>query len=180
MKYIDAHLHCVEKQSLKVACERGMQSFFMNATSPDDWNDVLQMAQEFKGYACLGVHPWYIKKLFQGWQEDLIKLLKDYPLAMIGEIGIDRNKENLEQQIEIFKVQVEIAKKYKRAIHVHVVKAWDIVGKILREFDFPILFHRFASSAQIVSMFGENAYFSLVSKNDAVPKNKILTESDAP
>lgn len=180
MKYIDAHLHYVDSQELELAFKNGMQSFFMNSTSPLEWQSILDITQKFNGYACLGIHPWYIDKVYSGWDEDLAHFLSVHPSSMIGEIGVDRNRGNLEQQIEIFKTQVDIALKYKRAIHVHVVKAWDIVEKILRGFKFPILFHRFSSSSHVVSLFGENAYFSVVSENKFIPKNKILTESDAP
>lgn len=185
MPYIDAHMHVVPDDVFYKARQRGVEKFFVNATSQNDWQAVLDLSERILGvYPCLGIHPWYVDTAVGNWEADLIDLLRAHPLAMVGEIGLDKGRQNFLLQQDIFRRQLQIAADMKRSVHIHCVKAWDEMFEIIGEFrDVKMLLHRFGGDEILVQKFRMlNAYFSVLNDKvyEVVPDNRLLVESDAP
>jgi len=88
-------------------------------------------------YCAVGVHPEEVENFDIVELEDLIKSnLESGKLVAIGEIGLDYywRKDNKEAQIEIFKNQIELAKKYALPIVVHCRDAYGDVFDILKQY----------------------------------------------
>ncbi len=185
MRYFDAHLHLIPDDCFFRAREKGVTQFICNSVLPSDWDDLLALSQRVLGvYVCLGVHPWYVDRLEPLWDRALEQKLRDNPLAMIGETGLDKTRPNYSLQKQIFIRHMELARKYNRKVHIHCVKAWDDLFEVLGEFrDISILIHRFSGNEVIVQRLRfSNAFFSVLNDNciDIIPDNRLLIESDAP
>lgn len=185
MAYIDAHMHLVPDEVFLKARQRGVDMFFLNATSQSDWQQVLDVSERILGvYPCLGIHPWYVDTAVGNWEDELIDLLRSHPLAMVGEIGLDKGRPNYLLQQDIFRRQLQIAADLNRPVHIHCVKAWDEMLEIIGEFrDVKMLLHRFSGDEILVQKFRMlNAYFSVLNDKvyEVIPDNRLLVESDAP
>ena len=185
MKYFDAHCHLMDDTVFLKAQEKGVSSFIVNTTQPDEWKKVAHLNQRVTGiYMCAGIHPWFIDSAVLGWQQQLCAFLERYPLAMVGEIGLDKTKPFWEQQIKIFKDCLKIASKYQRKVHIHCVNAWDEVIECISEYrNIQPLFHRFNGDNFIIQKLRFfNAYFSILNGKHAhiIPDNRLLVETDSP
>lgn len=195
MKYIDAHCHILSDVQMRDAVARGVVGFVVNATQPDDWNAVIKLAQNDNVFGAVGVHPWYVSGLHDGWDNDLVSVLTAHPNLMVGEIGLDKNHPDIEKQIFVFKRQIQIAHDMGRVAHIHVVGAWGNIIDVLHRCDLPpaMVFHAFSASGELISELNKmGAYFSFGADvlNEShvkaraavasVPENRILVESDAP
>ena len=185
MPYFDAHLHLVPDEVILRAVAKNVRTFFVNATGPKDWKDILDQSNRLLGvYPCLGIHPWFVDDDIFFWEKDLRRLLKENPMAMVGEIGLDGTKPNMEKQMDVFFRQMKIADEMGRSVHIHCVKAWPQMLEILGQFKgVQILMHRFSGDEILVQKLRfMNAYFSVLNANvvSVIPDNRVLVETDAP
>lgn len=194
-KYIDAHCHILTDAQMHDAVACGVGHFIVNATRPSDWGAVVEMATRENVSGAIGVHPWRVAEIADGWDAELINLLVANPNLMVGEIGIDKNHPNIELQESVFCRGLQIAHDLQRVAHIHCVGAWGKMMDILRGCELPpaIVFHAFSGAADLVpELIERGAYFSfgsavmdnkrvrLQSAVVAVPLSRILVESDAP
>lgn len=190
MKIIDAHTHIdyitPDFQSCVVGC-------ICCATTEEDWKNIIDLVKkDNRVYGAFGVHPWFANFCKKDFINRLNNLLENDSNYMIGEIGLDKHKPNMENQIDIFVAQFNIAIKLKRTVCLHCVGAWDKILHILKQYkkcELPtIIVHGFNENENILNRLLQykNIYFSL-SKNyvygrnsriEQIPKNRILVESD--
>lgn len=182
-KYIDAHCHLFDE---KLPNNIGA---IVNATRPADWGDVIAGADKNPSvFAAIGVHPWFVGDLVAGWDAQLCELLEQNPGLMIGEIGLDKHKPDMDTQINVFARQMDLAVELGRGVHVHCVGAWDKMFAVLKRYKSQqppfILFHRFSGNAGDVArlVVDYNAYFSFSGVGRVivdVPQDRILVETDS-
>lgn len=182
-KYIDAHCHLFDE---KLPNNIGA---IVNATRPADWGDVIAGADKNPSvFAAIGVHPWFVGDLVAGWDAQLCELLEQNPGVMIGEIGLDKHKPDMDTQINVFARQMDLAVELGRGVHVHCVGAWDKMFAVLKRYKSQqppfILFHRFSGNAGDVArlVVDYNAYFSFSGVGRVivdVPQDRILVETDS-
>ena len=145
-------------------------------------------------FGAFGIHPWFAGTANIDFQSRLKFLLKNNSAYMVGEIGLDKNKPNMEQQIIIFQKQLDIAIELKRIVFIHCVGAWDKILYVLKQYkksSIPtMIFHAFNGNDDIIKYllknYEKNLYFSfgknlLCGRNShitQIPKDKILVESD--
>lgn len=182
-KYIDAHCHLFDE---KLPNNIGA---IVNATRPADWGDVIAGADKNPSvFAAIGVHPWFVGDLVAGWDAQLCELLEQHPGLMIGEIGLDKHKPDMDTQINVFARQMDLAVELGRGVHVHCVGAWDKMFAVLKRYKSQqppfILFHRFSGNAGDVArlVVDYNAYFSFSGVGRVivdVPQDRILVETDS-
>lgn len=191
MKIIDAHTHIdyitCDLQPDVVGC-------VCCAVVESDWNNIVDLAKQDKRvYGAFGVHPWFVESLKDGFDIRLENLLKTDSDYMVGEIGLDKHKPNMEKQVEVFVAQLDIAVKLKRTVFLHCVGAWDKILHILKQYkqnELPMLVvHNFDENDTILKQLlkYENVFFS-ISKNvvydrnyriEQIPINRILIETYA-
>lgn len=197
MRFIDAHCHLSSHTDFLSVFMRansdGITGCVLNSTQESDWPQIATLATSGNNICgALGIHPWFSGDVTSNWESDLIALLRGNPNLMIGEIGLDKTRDNFDAQEKIFIRQLELAIQYKRIINLHCVHAWDKMLKILQSYkpDLPkIVAHSFDGTENAIN-FDTDLYFSY-SPNIAVPrykkarasvfnipKNKILVESD--
>lgn len=195
MKYADAHCHILSDAEIARAAACGVGHFIVNATRPDDWSAVVETVARENISGAIGVHPWYVSEVSDVWDSELINTLVAHPNLMVGEIGLDKNRPNIELQESLFRRGLQIAHDLRRVAHIHCVGAWGKMLDILRGCELPpvIVLHAFSGAAELVpELVKMGAYFSfgaavaderrtrLRSAVATVPVARILVESDAP
>lgn len=183
--YYDAHIHLMDKDFLIEAQKKGVHSFIINATTPNEWEQIISLSYQIDNlYPCIGIHPWFVKNLEQNWAQQMESLLKKYPFVMVGEIGLDYLKADKDIQLYVFETCLKLAQKYHRPAHIHVVKAWHDILKILKNFsDEKFLFHQFNASNDIIQKLKKfDSFFSVSSRQniEEIPSERLLVETDSP
>jgi TatD DNase family protein len=74
------------------------------------------------GLFSVGFHPWYISALTNDSLGDLEKWASDNRFVAVGECGLDKNsKTPIEQQLEIFKMQIALSERIEKPLIIHCV-----------------------------------------------------------
>ncbi len=199
VKYADAHCHLSDAQNIECALSDahnvGVEMFIVAPADASQWDDIVKLTHKNQNvFGCVGVHPWNVCGLPQNWANNLEKILEKNPKIMIGEIGLDKNRPNMELQTDVFVRQLKIAHKYSRGIHLHCVGCWELVLQILdtNKNALPsfVLAHGFTGRAEDIKNITDkyNVYFSYgprtlrqrlgAGRILKTPLSRILTESD--
>lgn len=142
-----------------------------------------------------GFYPGDISK----YTDELYNKYYDYMISddidVIGEIGLDYHyeKDSKEAQIELFRRQVQLAKKLNKPISVHSRDAMKDTFDILKEYRVKGVLHSFSGSVEMAREFCKLGYYISLSgpvtfKNAVVAKevaksvdiDKLLIETDCP
>lgn len=191
MIYTDAHCHIAPN----IVGGFEIAGRIYNAARKSDWVTATEISDinDGKNFAAIGIHPWYVSDALHGWARTFEDIIITHPNMMIGEIGLDKYRPNMQRQIDIFSTQLRIAAENHRPIHLHCVGAWDRVLHIFRKNSksMPpvVLAHGFSGNTNIMKILIEqyNTYFSYsVPRTDGqslkriigTPETRILIESD--
>jgi TatD DNase family protein len=190
----------------------GVKGVVVNGTNEEEWPAVAALAREFSWVIpSFGVHPWDCGNRSPDWEKKLRAALVANPTAGVGEIGLDRwllelapddprvaglRVAPLEEQAEVFAMQLALAAELNRAPSIHCVQAWGALNDTLRKTQRPargFLIHGYAGPAEMMPAFTElGAYYSfniqLLEPRHAkrldnfrhVPVKRLLVETDAP
>ena len=176
----------------------GIERAVVNGTSPDDWPDVLALAEnDARVLPAIGLHPWRVNEAPATWREALLRAL-DGGARAVGEIGLDRWVEghDLQRQREAFDWQLTLAAERNLPVSIHCLKAVGPLLEALNDNQRPERgIHVHALNAP-VPVFEElaslGAYFSfnagqfkphakkVVAAVRAVSADRLLVETDAP
>lgn len=191
MKIIDAHSHidCITHNF-----QNDVVGTVCCTVDESQWESLVNiMKHDNNVYGAFGVHPWFVDSIKNDFDSRLESLLKTNRSFMVGEIGLDKNKPDMDSQIDVFIRQFNIAVKLKRSVFIHCVGAWDKILHILKQYkksDLPIfVFHAFNASNDVLNYllvnyenvffsFGKNALYGKNCRIEQIPINKILIESD--
>jgi len=206
---IDTHIHLDDKrykddldEVLNRARVGGVKKFIIPGADPSTIEKAIKIAQNNEDvYFAIGVHPYDLDSFENLNFEQYVSHEK---CIAIGECGLDyfrlegtdEEKQILKQkQKEIFIAQIEIAKKYKKPLIVHIRDASRDSKEILLEYNASEIggvLHCFNADEELLSLAKENFYFGIggvvTFKNakkliNVLPKNpleKLLIETDGP
>jgi TatD DNase family protein len=219
LNFYDAHqhLHFDQLTSHREVIMRDLaashvKGIVVNGTNEDEWPVVAALAKAHKIVVpSLGVHPWDAGNRSPDWLAKLRAALAATPRAGVGEIGLDRwllelqpddprvaglRAAPLEEQVEVFATQLELASEFDRAPSIHCVQAWGALHETLKKARLPargFLLHGYAGSAELIRNFIElGAYFSFnlqlleprhksrLENFRQIPVKRLLVETDAP
>ena len=156
MFYADTHIHLQDYNSADVKnvvtnAQKNNVCEFVNVSShPQDWQKVLDLAANYSSVIpAIGVHPWYINNLSAEWASKLENLLKNNSYLWLGECGVDRLKnKDMSKQLEILKIEINLAQKYQRPLIIHAVKSDAFLQPLLPLLPQKTIFHSFTGSAE--------------------------------
>ena len=146
-------------------------------------------------YASAGIHPENAADLPVDWERQLEALIADERVCALGEIGLDHHYPEPPRDIqhEVFRKQLEMAKRLDKAVIIHSRDACEETMELLREFKPRGVVHCFSGSAETareVVKLGMYVGFTgvLTFKNskkavaacEAVPIDRLLLETDSP
>ena len=192
MKYFDAHYHLSSDSEITHARDMNVLGFVCNATCPSDWGDIIKLVENNSDvYGAVGVHPWFIDGLNDDWENTLRDVLVKNPKLMVGEIGLDKSRPNIERQIVVFEQQLRVAHDLGRIVNLHCVRAWDLMLQILKKNrnKLPPLFvaHEYSGTPDMMLKLisDYNFYFSYGKRAlnkphhiQQTPRDRILVETD--
>jgi TatD DNase family protein len=191
MKLFDSHCHLQDDalfpaigNVMERASAVGVERMACCGTSPNDWQKVLRLAEQFPQVIhMIGIHPWFIKGRDGSpsrpddaarpavepyhWEQDfqtLRKLLREHPEAGIGETGLDSQTRftNRAEQEASFAAHLDLARELNRPVAVHCVQAWGRLIEILRQHSAPrVLLHAFGGAEELIpELIDLNCWFS--------------------
>lgn len=179
MKYIDAHCHLSYPPT-----ETNVGAVY-NAARQSDWENILSITDAHNNtFGAIGIHPWYVSDITDDWQSQMQDLLHKNPELLIGEIGLDKHKPDMETQIRIFCNQLLLAHEMKRGVCLHCVGAWDKVLSVLNVYQnkLPhfILAHCYSGNPKDTERLSKkyNMYFSYGPRNLQTPERLRTTPLD--
>ncbi len=188
MKIIDAHTHV---DYITPEFQSGVDGCICCTTIEAEWNKLVEiMNNDNRVYGAFGVHPWFVDTSKSDFDVRLKNLLERNSNYMIGEIGLDKYKPNMEKQIDFFIKQFNLAVQLKRPMFLHCVGAWDKILHIFKQYkDLPIIvLHAFNGNENVLNnllkyqkmyfSFDKNAVYDRNQRIHQIPLNKILIESD--
>lgn len=138
----DTHTHLYSeafdedrKEVVQNAIDAGVERFFIPAIDSTYTASMLELEKAFPDniFLMTGLHPTHVKESYKEELAHVEEMLSNRKFYAIGEIGIDLywDKTFLEQQQEAFRVQINLAKKYKLPIVIHCRDAFDEVFEVL-------------------------------------------------
>lgn len=152
--------------------------------------DELKIFKEVK--ICWGIYPEYannqdlISREIENFHNSRINIFA------IGECGLDKRFDYLEDQIKLFKKQIDIAKNHNLPVIVHIVGYWQKAFEILKETKPNFLLHSWNGSNEMAKEFlkigGKFSLSASALRNTqklteflrVIPKDKIIYETDSP
>jgi len=206
---IDTHIHLDDSRYnddlddvMKRAKDGGVEKFIIPGADPQTLDKAVEIAQKYDDiYFAIGVHPYDLDSFYN---LDFEKYIDHKKCVAIGECGLDyyrlegtdeqKEAEKLKQK-EVFIAQIELAKKYKKPLIVHIRDASRDAKKILLDYDAKVVggvLHCFNADEELLSLADENFYFGiggvitfknakkLVNVLPKIPQDKLIIETDGP
>ena len=206
---IDTHIHLDDSrydndldEVIARAKEGGVERFIIPGADPSTLEKAVDIAQRYKDvYFAVGVHP-YDKESFE--KVDFSYYLKHEKCVAVGECGLDyfrlegsaeEKAQEKQEQKEVFIAQIELAKKHKKPLIVHIRDASHDAKELLLTHnagEVGGVLHCFNADEQLLSLAEQGFYFGiggvltfknarkLVNVLPKIPKEKLIIETDGP
>ena len=198
---VDTHCHIfseyfedIDKVIERCLCH-GVEMIIVNGTNRRDNEEVLELVKKYDiVYGALGIQPEEVND----YTEDNLKFIEDHidddKILAVGEIGLDYHYEcDKELQKELFKKQLDIAKRHNKPVIIHSRDCIMETYNILKETEVEGIMHCYSGSVEMAKEFvkigfllgiGGISTFKNASKILDVIKNipleYIVLETDAP
>ncbi len=201
---VDTHVHLNSKkfdnnfdEVIKRALDNDVETMIVIGFDKETNARAIKLAEKYPFiYATVGFHPTDAKYIKPKDYELLVKQLKHEKVVGIGECGLDFywDKEYIDEQIEVFKRQIELSLEYKLPLIIHMRDASEATFNVLRGYsNLKGIMHCYSGSPEMAKNFIDlGLHISLggpvTFKNghkpkkvaEMVPLDKILVETDAP
>ncbi len=206
---IDTHIHLDDKRYdedldavITRAKEGGVKRFIIPGADPSTLDRAVEIVEKYKDvYFAVGVHPYDLSSFTD---LDFDKYVNHEKCVAIGECGLDYfrlegsdEEKELEKkrQKEIFCAQIELAKKYKKPLIVHIRDASRDSKELLLKHNAKEIggvLHCYNADEELLSLSKEGFYFGiggvltfknakkLVNVLPKIPQEKLLIETDGP
>ncbi len=203
--YFDTHVHLNSEQYGDVdeivnnALENGVNKMVVIGYGLETSLKAIQIAEKYEFiYAAVGMHPSEIKKMNKDDLNKIESLLTNKKVVAIGEIGLDYHwdKDNKEEQKEVFIKQIKWSSKYNLPIIIHSRDSAEDTFNVLKEnkkYYKKGIMHCYSYSLELAKefiklgfmlAFGGALTFLNAKQNKEVVKEidskYLLTETDAP
>lgn len=204
MDLIDTHAHLLSNDFdvdrsflIKDLSNFGVNYVIIPAVNLADSRKIVDLCESYDNlYGQVGFHPSDIEKYQKGDIEKLEEICKNKRVVAIGEIGLDYywRDDNKIKQIDLFKKQLDLAKKVNLPVVIHSRKSIDACLDILKNYeDLKVQIHCFSYSYDHLMECMKRGYYISIGgvvtfKNGYNEKNaainvdldKLLLETDSP
>ncbi len=206
MEFIDTHSHLYDEAfageedlALQRAVDAGVTRLIFPDIDSQSRASMFAFADRHTEniFPCLGLHPTSVDA---NWQAEMMELesYSDRNIVAIGEIGIDCywSKDFLEQQKEVFRIQLEMAAQRDLPVIIHSRESTELIINILKEnkhLNLRGVFHAYSGSKETfrelerigqwyIGIGGVLTYkkASIAETVKDIPLEKILLETDSP
>ena len=206
---VDTHIHLDDKRYrddledvLMRAREGGVKRFIIPGADITTLDRAVAIAEANEDvYFAVGVHP-YDKEQFD--KLDISQYVNHSKCVAIGECGLDyfrlegsdeAKEREKEEQKRVFRAQIELAKRYKKPLIVHIRDASVDAKALMLEAgagEVGGVLHCYNADEQLLSLADEGFYFGiggvltfknakkLVNVLPKIPKERLVVETDGP
>ena len=163
----DTHCHIYEEyydninEVIKKSEEYGVNRFINNACNLETAKEVLKLSNVYKNmYSVIGLHPEEDLKEIDEMLELLRNNTDNKKMIGIGEIGLDYywNKENKDEQKEVFIKQLEFAQEYNLPVIIHSRDSTGDMLEVLKKFKLRGIIHCFNGSVEVAREYIKMGY----------------------
>ena len=200
--YIDTHCHITgnDYSDIPFLIEKirnsGVSKIIVNGTDMESNKEVLELVRKYDiVYGAIGFHPTELDKFSD---DDLLWLeehIDDEKIVALGEVGLDYHYDNTdkEKEIDVFRKQLDIAKKHNKPVIVHTRDANQDTYDILSEYELKGSIHCFSGSLEMAREFIKLGYLigvggvvtfknakNIINVIENIDLEYILLETDAP
>lgn len=138
---VDTHCHVYKEEisnydEIIKECSDNNIKLIINGVDNGSNKEIIKLSKEYSNvYAAIGLNYDTIDRVTQDDLIELENMIKNEKITAIGEIGLDYywTKDNKDKQIEYFKLELELAKKYDLPVIVHARDSIQDVYDILKE-----------------------------------------------
>ena len=207
MEFIDTHSHLYDEAfsseedlAVERAVDAGVKKMILPDIDTTSREAMFNLAERHPNvlYPTLGLHPTSIAGNWKEEMDAVEKELGKHKIWAIGEIGIDCywSKEFLEQQKEVFRIQLELASKMDLPVIIHSRESTELIINTLKDCKYLSLsgvFHAYSGSAETyrelqklgdwyIGIGGVLTYkkASIAETVKDIPIERILLETDSP
>jgi len=204
-RLIDSHAHLDEVEDIEAAVrearQAGVAAIIAVGQDYESNLKVLELSEKYRPvvYPALGLHPWSLGNMDNAAIDMNLRFIEDnIEIAVgVGEVGLDYHKRvravtEKEQQKDVFRFVLELARKYDKAVSVHSRYAWRDGFDLVKECKVrKVVFHWYAGFSSVLRDIVAEGYF--ISATPAceyhdehrksvrqVPLENLLLETDAP
>ena len=206
MEFIDTHSHLYDEAfageedlALQRAVDAGVTKLIFPDIDSQSRASMFAFADRHPDniFPCLGLHPTSVNA---DWEQEMMEVEKhlDRKIAAIGEVGIDCywSKEFLDQQKEVFRIQLEMASRLDLPVIIHSRESTELIINILKEnkhLGSRGVFHAYSGSKETfreleklgdwyIGIGGVLTYkkASIAETVKEIPLERILLETDSP
>ena len=205
--FIDTHSHLYDEAfaseedlAVERAIEAGVTRMILPDIDSETRDAMFGLAQRHQNhlFPCLGLHPTSIKSDWQTELDKVFSLAESKSIYAIGEIGIDCywSKEFLNEQIEAFRLQLELASRLSLPVIIHSRESTELILKTLKEcrhLGLRGVMHAYSGSVETytelqktgdwyIGIGGVLTYkkASIAETVKQIPLKRILLETDSP
>lgn len=203
---IDSHVHLDSifyyrdrNRVIEKCRNQGIIQMINSGTSYKSSLNSIKLSEEYEGiYASVGIHPTVVNELNSDGISKISALAQKNKVVAIGEIGLDYafNEYNSDLQKDMFRKQIDIARKLDLPIIVHSRNSHEDVIKILKNTPLPRrggVIHGFLGDINLAKKYLELGLYISIAGNVTYEEEKItlrtikeinleklLIESDSP
>ena len=198
---VDTHCHIFSEyyndidEVINRAKEAGINMIIINGVDSETNKEVLDLVTKYDiVYGALGIQPEYAETT----TEDDIKFIEEHinddKILAVGEIGLDYHYDiDKDKQKEVFKRQLELAKKYNKPVIVHSRDCIQETYDILKVSGVKGIMHCYSGSVEMAREFCKIGFYlgiggivtfknvvKLLEVIREVPMEYIVLETDSP
>ena len=198
---VDTHCHVFHEyyddidDVIKRAYDNGVGAIIVNGYNMKSNREVLELVDKYDiVYGALGIQPEELDDFNDDNLEFISRHINDKKIVAVGEIGLDYHYEcDRDKQKELFKRQLEIARKYNKPVIVHSRDCIQETYDILKESSVIGILHCYSGSVDMAFKFIKLGFFlgiggiatfknarKIVEVIKDVPLEYIVLETDCP
>ena len=197
---VDTHCHIYEEyyDNLDILLKDIQEEniiLIVNGVDPKSNREILSLTKKYPFvYGTIGFHPSEADKINENDYIELEEQLKEEKIVGIGEIGLDYywTKENKEEQLLMFKKQLDLAKKYNFPVIIHNREATEDIINMLSNYNLKGIIHAYSKSVETARIFIKMGYklgiggvltFKNSNLKDVIKQldvNNLVVETDSP
>ena len=164
---IDTHCHLFSEyyedmdKVIERAINAGVGMIIVNGIDRKSNEEVLRLVSKYDiVYGALGIHPEDIDNYCEEDFKFIEEHINDDKILAVGEIGLDYHYDiDRDKQKEIFRRQLEIAKKYNKPVIIHSRDSIQETYNILKEYNVKGIMHCYSGSVEMAKEFTKLGFY---------------------
>ena len=165
--FIDTHCHIFSEyyddidKVISECRDNNIDKIIVNGSNIKSNIEVMELANKYDiVYAAIGFHPTELDDFKEEYFRFLEENINNSKVVAIGEIGLDYHYDNTdkEEQIMVFRRQLDIADKYNKPIIVHSRDSIQDTYNILKQYKVNGSIHCFSGSVEMAREFIKLGY----------------------